>query len=64
VLLHLPKETVDSHSDYETDSMLRLLLAELPLKRAVNLVVEISGQKKNKIYKQALEISKNYNGYV
>ncbi|HAJ72752.1 MAG TPA: rRNA (cytidine-2'-O-)-methyltransferase, partial [Methylophilaceae bacterium] len=33
-----------------------LLLAELPLKQAVKLAVEITGQKKNELYELALKL--------
>ncbi len=36
--------------------MLQLLLAELPLKQAVKLTAEISGEKKNALYDLALQL--------
>ncbi len=36
--------------------ILKILLEELPLKQAVDLAAKISGQRKNDLYKQALEI--------
>lgn len=40
-------------------TLLTVLLAELPLKQAVALSVQITGQPKNKIYQLALELQKN-----
>jgi 16S rRNA (cytidine1402-2'-O)-methyltransferase len=40
----------------EADRVLRLLLDELPLKQAVRLAAEITGQKKNRLYQSALTL--------
>lgn len=48
-------ENKESFSD-ETMHTLKSLLDELPLKQAVKLAVEITGENKNKLYKQALEL--------
>jgi len=48
------KETLAVNEDDER--VLRLLLAELPLKQAVKLAAEITGTKKNALYEFALEI--------
>lgn len=40
----------------DVDALLQRLLQEMPLKRAVSLVAELSGEKKNQIYKQALKL--------
>lgn len=48
-------EKVLSDEDIE---ILKLLLEELPLKKAVQLSARISGKKKNDIYQQALELNK------
>lgn len=40
----------------EVDRVLRLLMAELPLKQAVKLAAEISGEKKNALYEYGLKI--------
>ncbi|MDX1915839.1 MAG: 16S rRNA (cytidine(1402)-2'-O)-methyltransferase [Methylophilus sp.] len=40
----------------ESERVLRLLLADLPLKQAVKLAVEITGQKKNELYELALKL--------
>ncbi|MCG7907475.1 MAG: 16S rRNA (cytidine(1402)-2'-O)-methyltransferase, partial [Candidatus Thiodiazotropha taylori] len=52
--------TVVSQSRVEVDveQMLITLLAELPLKQAVSLASSITGIKKNKLYNQALELSR------
>jgi 16S rRNA (cytidine1402-2'-O)-methyltransferase len=42
----------------EDIEILKLLLEELPLKKAVQLSTRISGKKKNDIYQQALELNK------
>lgn len=52
-------EASTEHSDIETENLLRLLLKELPLKKVVGIVVELTGQKKNHIYQQALDIQKD-----
>ena len=43
--------------DAEAERVLKLLLAELPLKQAAALAAEITGQKKNPLYDKALELS-------
>lgn len=42
-----------------TERVLKLLLAELPLKQAVKLAVEITGEKKNRLYEWALTYKNN-----
>jgi len=42
--------------DAETERVLTLLLAELPLKQAVQLAVQITGQNKKALYQRALEL--------
>ncbi|MHB8167775.1 MAG: 16S rRNA (cytidine(1402)-2'-O)-methyltransferase [Sulfuricella sp.] len=42
----------------ETQRILQLLLAEMPLKQAVKLTAEISGEKKNALYELALQLKK------
>jgi len=41
------------------DRVLRLLLAELPLKTAVKLSAEITGQARNTLYELALRLKKD-----
>ncbi|HEY1772785.1 MAG TPA: 16S rRNA (cytidine(1402)-2'-O)-methyltransferase [Gammaproteobacteria bacterium] len=43
--------------DVEVERVLKLLLAELPVKQAVSLAAEISGRKKNELYDRALELA-------
>ena len=47
-------ESADVSEEYER--VLRLMLAELPLKQAVKLATEITGLKKNILYEFALKI--------
>ena len=42
----------------EAERILRILLAELPLKQAVQLAAEITGAKRNALYDRALELKK------
>ncbi len=42
--------------DVQLERTLQILLAELPVKQAVSLAVEITGEKKNKVYALALEL--------
>jgi 16S rRNA (cytidine1402-2'-O)-methyltransferase len=46
----------DDSADKEAERVLQLLLAELPLKQAVKLAVEITGAKKNALYERALQL--------
>ena len=40
----------------ELDHMLKIMLAELPLKQAAQLVAKVMGLKKNFVYQRALEL--------
>lgn len=42
----------------EVDELLRILLAELPLRQAAGLAARITGEKKNQLYRRALELSR------
>ncbi len=42
--------------DVEAERVLRLLLAELPVRQAASLAAQITGQKKNQLYERALEL--------
>lgn len=49
------QEPVNDQLDSETIRILKLLVAELPVKQAAKLAAEISGEKKNRLYQYALE---------
>ncbi len=57
VLIHRQQEAKKDSTEVDTLKLLHLLIAEMPMKKAVKLAVEITGQKKNELYRQALEIS-------
>jgi 16S rRNA (cytidine1402-2'-O)-methyltransferase len=58
VLLSNKSETDIEQNAQESTRLLKILLADMPLKKAVKLAVEITGLKKNDLYQQALKISK------
>ncbi|MEJ2609209.1 MAG: 16S rRNA (cytidine(1402)-2'-O)-methyltransferase [Candidatus Thiodiazotropha sp.] len=45
--------------ELDVEVMLAILLEELPLKQAVSLAAKLTGQKKNRLYDQALKITSN-----
>lgn len=47
-----------SDNQLEVDKLLRILLAELPVKQAASLTAKISGERKNDVYQAALAIKK------
>jgi len=53
IVLHPLQKTAPDAPD---DQVLRLLLAELPLKTAVKLAAEITGQSRNSLYEMALKL--------
>lgn len=55
VLVVEGKET-GSADQQQVDKYLTILLAELPVKQSVNLVVKMTGENKNDVYKRALEL--------
>ncbi len=57
VLLLAGTETAGDSVQISTDSLLRTLLEEMPLKQAAHLAARISGGKKNLFYQRALEIN-------
>jgi 16S rRNA (cytidine1402-2'-O)-methyltransferase len=54
------REVTDAENA-EAERLLTILLAELPLKQAVDLAAKITGQKKNAVYQAALAM-KNKSG--
>jgi 16S rRNA (cytidine1402-2'-O)-methyltransferase len=57
VLMIEPAPADDSKTlSDESLNTLKVLLAELPLKQAVKLAVEITGEKKNLLYDLALQL--------
>lgn len=55
VLVH-PAQAVDSDDHTEGRRVLRLLLAELPLKTAVKVAADLTGQPRNALYELALQL--------
>ena len=59
VLLIAPwKAPEEEGLNQESERVLKTLLAELPVKQAASLAAEITGERKNKLYQYALEITK------
>lgn len=58
VLLSLPLKTDIEQDSQQSNRLLKILLQDMPLKKAVKLAVEITGLKKNDLYQQALEITR------
>jgi len=56
IVLIVEGRVVDSVDSQQVDKYLSILLAELPVKQAVNLAVKLTGENKNEIYKRALEL--------
>ncbi|MCU7827697.1 MAG: 16S rRNA (cytidine(1402)-2'-O)-methyltransferase [Candidatus Thiodiazotropha sp. (ex Myrtea sp. 'scaly one' KF741663)] len=54
-----PAGSTGVQAEIVVDQLLSRLLDELPLKRAVALVAELTGNKKNKLYDQALRIKES-----
>ena len=54
-MLHPAPSTAAGSAD-EDDRVLRLLLAELPLKTAVKLAADITGAPRNALYERALAL--------
>lgn len=59
VLLNNAKIHDEPEERVEAERLLQILLREMPLKNAVKLAVEITGKKKNELYQQALDITKD-----
>lgn len=58
LVLHPATQETSADAD---DRVLRLLMAELPLKTAVKLATEITGQPRNTLYQQALQLRDDAN---
>lgn len=55
------REVEQEGIDKEVERVLRLLLADLPVKQASALAAEITGERKNKLYQYALELTNKNN---
>ena len=58
VLIDNRREQSSSEQEDSQEQLLKALLTELPLKKAVKIVVETTGAKKNAIYQKALEFNR------
>lgn len=56
IVLIVEGKKIDLADTAQVDKYLSVLLAELPVKQAVNLLVKMTGENKNEIYKRALEL--------
>ena len=56
VLIDNPSSKNAKQSSADDIELLRLLMTEMPLKKAVQLASKISGKKKNALYQLALEL--------
>ncbi len=56
IVLVLEGSAIEAIDTQESDKYLSILLAELPVKQAVALVVKMTGENKNDLYKRALEL--------
>jgi 16S rRNA (cytidine1402-2'-O)-methyltransferase len=51
--------TDSSTNEINTQHLLKTLINELPIKQAANIAAKLTGEKKNKLYKMAMEIKQN-----
>ncbi|WP_166268598.1 16S rRNA (cytidine(1402)-2'-O)-methyltransferase [Marinobacter caseinilyticus] len=56
VMVHGADKRDDDGGGFEVDKLLRLLIAELPVKKAARIGAELTGVSKNDLYQRALEI--------
>ena len=56
IVLVVEGKVADAVDNAQLDHYLSILLAELPLKQAVKLLVKMTGEHKNDVYKRALEL--------
>ena len=61
LVVHAPDAPLEPKQD---DRILRLLLAELPLKTAVKLAADISGEARNALYERALVLKQQDDGEI
>jgi 16S rRNA (cytidine1402-2'-O)-methyltransferase len=59
---HVPEAAADDALPAEARRVLGLLLAELPLKQAVALAAQISGESRNRLYDAALQLKRDAGG--
>ena len=57
VLIVAGMEAEPGAQDGEVDRQLRILLRELPVKQAAALVAELTGERRNRVYRRALDLS-------
>ncbi len=59
IVLVVEGKTAETADNTQVDHYLSILLAELPVKQSVNLVVKMTGENKNDIYRRALELKES-----
>jgi len=55
-VLIIPPRIAEKNDHFEQEKLLSILLAELPLKQAVKIACELTGDNKNELYKMALQL--------
>lgn len=58
IVLVVEGAVTEQGDNQQVDQYLKILLAELPVKQSVSLVVQMTGENKNDVYKRALELKK------
>jgi len=58
IVLVVEGKVTQAVDNTQLDHYLSILLAELPVKQSVNLVVKMTGENKNDVYRRALELKK------
>lgn len=59
IVLVVEGKVAEVEDNTQLDFYLSILLAELPVKQSVNLVVKMTGDNKNTVYRRALELKKS-----
>ena len=59
IVLVVEGKVVEAEDNAQLDFYLSILLAELPVKQSVNLLVKMTGDNKNTVYRRALELKKS-----